>query len=113
MLTVVLADGLYIATFVWTLGEILHSTNSGVYMVRHTPVNWRGSFQSFLGFFSQGGHAVSPLVFGGILGALGMPWVWGVVGALALFQGGAALWLWTKESVWDPKRNQSELAAQT
>lgn len=93
--------GLYVATLVWTLGEILHSTNSGVYIVRHTPVNWRGSFQSFLGFFSQGGHAVSPLVFGWILGSWGMGWVWMLVGALALVQGASSFWLWTREKEWD------------
>jgi len=58
---------LAISTAVWTLGEIVNSVNMGVFLAKHSPANWRGSFQSFLGLFSQGGHALGPLLAGPII----------------------------------------------
>lgn len=44
------------ATVVWTLGEVLISTNSGVYLAALSPVNYRARFSSLSGIaFAVGG----------------------------------------------------------
>lgn len=68
--------GFALATFVWTLGEITASTNMGVFLARHTPHNWRGSFQSFMGVFYAGGASLGPLMAGPILGTSGPRVLW-------------------------------------
>ncbi len=57
------------STAVWTIGEIVNAVNMGVFLAKHSPTNWRGSFQSFNGLFSQGGAALGPLVAGPIVAA--------------------------------------------
>jgi MFS family permease len=59
--------GFAVSTFVWTVGEIVAATNMGVFVARHSPANWRASFQSFLGVFYAGGGAIGPLVAGPVL----------------------------------------------
>ncbi len=74
--------GLLLATFTWTLGEITASTNMGVFMARHSPENWRGSFQSFMGVFYSGGWALGPLVAGPLLKAGGPGLLWKVIAGI-------------------------------
>lgn len=64
------------STFIWTLGEIVHSVNMGVFVSRHSPANWRGSFQSFTSAFSQAGHSLGPLVAGPVIASAGFPVLW-------------------------------------
>jgi MFS family permease len=68
--------GFAAATFVWTIGEIVSSTNMGVFLAKHTPENWRGSFQSFQGVFYAGGSSLGPLVAGPLLAAQGPRGLW-------------------------------------
>ena len=68
--------GFALATFVWTLGEIIASTNMGVFLARHTPENWRGSFQSFMGVFYAGGSSLGPLIAGPIMMNAGPRGLW-------------------------------------
>ena len=89
--------GFAAATFVWTLGEIVASTNMGVFVARHSPENWRGSFQSFMGVFYSGGAALGPLLAGPVLSSGGTRTLW--VAAAA----GCGLWalLALAVDVWD------------
>lgn len=89
--------GLLLATFTWTLGEITASTNMGVFMARHTPENWRGSFQSFMGVFYSGGWAIGPLVAGPLLMAGGSGLLWKVIAGACACWGVACLWI----DAWD------------
>lgn len=84
--------GLALSTFIWTLGEIISSVNMGVFLARHSPANWRASFQSFMGVFYAGGATVGPLVAGAALSGGGQPLLWGgTVLLCVLWAAGAAL----------------------
>ncbi len=77
--------GFALSTFVWTIGEIVAAVNMGVFVARHSPANWRASFQSFTGLFLQAGMALGPLA-AGTAAAAGFPALW--IGTAAL----CALW---------------------
>lgn len=83
--------GFMAATFVWTLGEITASTNMGVFVARHTPENWRGSFQSFMGVFFSGGWSIGPLMAGPLLASGGPGAIWRVTVGICVFWGVACL----------------------
>ncbi|EQB88004.1 MFS family permease [Clostridium punense] len=71
---------LYImATIVWTVGEILNATNSGVYIADHAPSSHRGRFNSVLNIITNGGSAIGPVIMGGYIENLGVRYVWPLV----------------------------------
>ncbi len=59
--------GFAVSTAIWTTGEIVSSINMGVFLARHSPANWRASFQSFMGFCFSAGWVFGPLVGGRFL----------------------------------------------
>ncbi len=76
---------LFASTFVWTIGEIFFSINSGVYLAAKTPCNLRGQFQSYRECIASVGRMIGP-IFGGIASArLGLPALWLIVGGVGLF----------------------------
>jgi MFS family permease len=68
--------GFALATFTWTIGEIVAATNMGVFLAKHSPENWRASFQSFMGVFYAGGAALGPLLAGPIMQGAGPRGLW-------------------------------------
>jgi len=82
--------GFVASTAVWTIGEIVSSINMGVFLAKHSPANWRASFQSFMGVFYSAGWTVGPLVAGPLVRGAGMPALWTATAALcALWAAGA------------------------
>jgi predicted MFS family arabinose efflux permease len=78
------------STFAWTNAEIVQSVNMGVFVSRHSPANWRGSFQSFTSVFSQAGHSLGPLVAGPAIAAAGSGGLWlGAAAICGLWSAGA------------------------
>lgn len=59
--------GFALSTVIWTIGEIIAATNTGVFLARHSPSNWRASFQSFVGVCYSGGWVIGPLIGGWII----------------------------------------------
>ena len=56
---------LYIfSTFIWTLGEILVSTNAMAYLANNTPISHRGRFNALFPIIAEAGHAVGPFLTG-------------------------------------------------
>jgi MFS family permease len=53
-----------VSTIIWTIGEILSATNSGVYIANHTPKSHRGRFNAVLPLITGTGFAVGPLMMG-------------------------------------------------
>jgi MFS family permease len=53
-----------IATVIWTIGEILQSTNAGVYIANHTPMSHRGRFNAVIPLIMGAGFAVGPAIMG-------------------------------------------------
>jgi MFS family permease len=83
---------LVLSTFVWTSGEILQAINMGAYLSHHTPVNFRGRFQSIREFMSSTGRLLSPTAFGALATAAGVRVSWLATALVALgCAGGFAL----------------------
>ncbi len=85
--------GFALSTFIWTLGEIVAATNMGVFMAKHSPANWRASFQSFLGVFYAGGSAIGPLVAGTVLMGGGQSILWMSTSAICLVWAAGAVFV--------------------
>lgn len=65
-----------ISTIIWTVGEILVVTNSGVYIANHSPVNQRGRFSSIFSIVSGIGFAIGPKLMGRYIDINGIKPVW-------------------------------------
>jgi Arabinose efflux permease len=68
-----------LSTIIWTVGEIVHATNTGVYIANHTPVTHRGRFNSIINIISGTGGAISPYIMGGFIAKHGVNNSWPVV----------------------------------
>lgn len=98
MLSVIKAYPLFIvSTAVWTVGEILCSTNSGVYIANHSPMSHRGRFNALIPIISGAGYAIAPYVMGGILEKSGFKLSWTLVLGLAILSGIAMYGLYLNE----------------
>lgn len=73
-----------LSTIIWTVGEIIHATNVGVYIANHTPISHRGRFSAIINIISGVGHAISPYVMGTLIAQKGVVNVWPVIFALSL-----------------------------
>jgi len=79
---------LLISTIIWTLGEILNHTNSGVYIANHTPMSHRGRFNAVIPIIMGAGHAIGPLIMGNFIEENEVRLVWPLLFILSV---GAAL----------------------
>ena len=70
---------------IWTCGEIVSATNTGVYIANHSPVTHRARFQSIFDIIQGTGRAIGPLVIGYYLIAHTIPESWILVAILCLF----------------------------
>lgn len=52
------------STIVWTIGEVLNTTNAGVYIANHTPSSHRGRFNSVIPLITGSGFAFGPYIMG-------------------------------------------------
>ena len=73
-----------LSTIIWTIGEIIHATNTGVYLANHTPASHRGRFHSVLNIVMQSGGAVSPYLMGGLIDSHGVTNVWPILFLLSM-----------------------------
>ncbi len=53
-----------VSTIIWTIGEILSATNSGVYIANHTPMSHRGRFNAVIPLITGTGFAIGPFMMG-------------------------------------------------
>jgi len=73
-----------VSTALWTVGEILQSTQQGVYLANHTPASHRGRFNAILPLVMRSGYAFGPWVAGRYIDALGVRALWPVLFAVAV-----------------------------
>lgn len=52
----------YLSVFIWTMAEIISVTNTSVFIMSHTPVNYRGRFNAIIDFLTGTGYVVSPKI---------------------------------------------------
>jgi len=65
-----------LSTIIWTIGEILNTTSSGVYVANHSPVTHRGRFNSIIFMISGSGIALGPLLMGRFINKYGVRSAW-------------------------------------
>lgn len=86
-----------IATIIWTIGEILNATNSGVYIADHAPSSHRGRFNSVLNIITGAGSAIGPVIMGGYIQNLGVRYVWPLVFSITMVSAVLLYFLYLKE----------------
>ena len=86
------------STAVWTIGEILNATNSGVYIADHAPMSHRGRFNSILTIITGAGAAIGPLIMGGYINEYGVRMVWPLVFILTMCSASLMFMLHVKEN---------------
>jgi MFS family permease len=74
----------FIATIIWTTGEILATTNKQVYIADHTPVSHRGRLNALLPVTSGIAFAISPPLMGRFIESTSARMVWLLAGAMAI-----------------------------
>lgn len=65
-----------VSTAIWTIGEILVTTNNSVYIAQHTPSSHRGRFNAVLPFISGSGFTLGPVIMGQLIPVWGLRNVW-------------------------------------
>lgn len=73
-----------LSTVIWTIGEILQSTNSGAYIADHTPMSHRGRFNAVIPLITGAGFAVGPLIMGLYIKNRSVTDVWPIVFSLSI-----------------------------
>jgi MFS family permease len=76
---------LIISTIIWTLGEIINTVNTSVFIANHSPMSHRGRFNAIITFITQSGFAISPLLFGIFIKHYGARSIWPLIFLLAIF----------------------------
>ena len=75
---------LLLSTVIWSMGEILVTTNSNVYIANHTPMSHRGRFNAFIPVIMGAGFALGPLISGDYIRKYGVNNIWPVMGFLSI-----------------------------
>ena len=70
---------LVMATFIWTIGEIQAVTNQNVFLMGHTPINYRSRFLAVISIITSAGYIFSPKIGGIIIDASSQKVLWTVV----------------------------------
>ncbi|WP_392486235.1 MDR family MFS transporter [Haloimpatiens sp. FM7315] len=86
-----------ISTIIWTIGEILSSTNSGVFIANHSPSSHRGRFNAIIPIISGAGYAIAPSIMGGFLEKFGFTVSWMIVMILSIISSFFMYMLYLKE----------------
>ena len=67
---------LIISTIIWTLGEIIQTINTSVYIANNSPITHRGRFSGIITFIAEIGFITSPLIMGYFIARNGVSKVW-------------------------------------
>ena len=73
------------STVLWTLGEIIASTYSDVYIINHTPITHRGRFSAIIHILIGSGFIFGPYLSGLFISHYKLANIWLVVFILAIF----------------------------
>ncbi|WP_105618701.1 MFS transporter [Vallitalea okinawensis] len=73
----------YISFFIWTMGEILATTNSGVYIANHSPISHRGRFNAIINIIMGAGFTIGPAITGLVLMSIDFTQFWLIIGAIS------------------------------
>ena len=96
----------YLATFIWTLGEIIGAVNIGVYIANHSPVTHRGRFQSIFDLIHGTGRATGPILAGMFLLGHSLNQLWYLTAFISLCGAVLLYALYRFESAYNKAKNQ-------
>ena len=77
----------FVATFIWTIGEILLATNGNVFVNQHAPASHRGRFNSIVSVTTGAGSVAGPYVGGLVLISSGFTTLWLLCVIIAIIVG--------------------------
>ncbi|KGH54761.1 MFS transporter [Oenococcus oeni] len=72
----------YLDLFIMTIGEILISISSSVFIADHTPLSYRGRISAIIPIVTGAGYVVSPLVIGNFISYASIKDAWFLAGAI-------------------------------
>lgn len=84
-------------TFFWTLGEIIISTNYGVYIANKSPVNYRARISAVSSVSWAVGALIGTAAIGLVVDSVGLQVVWPIVGILSLMGSIGMIGIWYRE----------------
>jgi MFS family permease len=87
-----------LSAVLYTIGEILEATNSGVYIANHSPINQRGRFNAAIPLITGMGSTIAPFVFGRFMTSFGNTKLWIMCFLLAVATSIFLSWLGNYES---------------
>lgn len=73
----------FISVFLWTIGEILAVTNHNVFVLAHTPVNYRGRFNAMIDIVMGVGHFTGPKIMSMITSQFDYNIAWFCIGGIS------------------------------
>jgi len=73
-----------ILVVVWTIGEVLSATNTGVYIANRTPISHRARLQAIYEIIQGTGRAIGPMIIGWYLMGNTIEASWLLIGGLCL-----------------------------
>lgn len=75
---------LIFSTIVWTLGEIIQTINTSVYVANNSPITHRARFSGLISFITDIGFITSPVIMGYFIKHYGVTKVWPLIFVLAI-----------------------------
>ncbi|MHB1275597.1 MAG: MFS transporter [Candidatus Humimicrobiaceae bacterium] len=96
---------LIITTIIWTLGEIIQTINTSVYVANNSPITHRGRFSGIITFITEIGFIISPIIMGYFIKHNGVGKVWPLVFILSI---AAALFMYILYLVESNKKPQMQ-----
>ena len=80
--------GLFISTFIWTLGEILNSISIGVFVADNTPVNYRARISAFQNIIYWVVSSLSTGLGGVLVDICGLHYIWSGIFVVSIIASG-------------------------
>ena len=75
---------LIFSTIVWTLGEIIQTINTSVYVANNSPITHRARFSGLISFITDIGFIINPVIMGYFIKHYGVTKVWPLIFVLAI-----------------------------
>lgn len=75
---------LIFSTIIWTLGEIIQTINTSVYVANNSPITHRARFSGLISFITDIGFITSPVIMGYFIKHYGVTKVWPLIFVLAI-----------------------------
>lgn len=96
-----------LSTVIWTIGEILTTTNFDAYVADHSPESHRGRFSAVISFVSRSGFAAGPAVMGVFIKHNGVNMVWPVLFVLSMLSAALLYVLFISENSYNLRKKNT------